>query len=287
MEFIKIILVVIICVGLSLFVAYKMVLFFSDENDKARTRKGRASQFFRGHMVNNEKERKLHNDQFNWEVFKTRMHAHLLPASIAVLMVVLIINTMIMPQREKEVVSDHPLFETQKPEIFPEPTEEEPKKRSALKNDEIHSWTDEKGKRYYTNSKITPEGTSRETPIIIRNNQILVPVIIGHQGRTIQANLLLDTGCTTTLLHPAITNVIQPEITGTGTMTVADGRKVPANFYRVDFIQVGPIIENNSTTTTTTYSMTRNEEHQGLLGMEFLKKHPYYIDMQRGVIRWM
>jgi hypothetical protein len=284
MEFIKLILLSIICISLSLFVAYKMVLFFSDENDKARTRRGRAKAFFHGNMMKNENERKLHNDQFNWEVFKTRIKTHLLPAAIAVLMVVLIINTMIMPRREKEVVAGTPIFETQKTEIFREP-EEEPTKRSALKNDEIHSWTDERGRRHYANSKITPEGTSRETAVIIKNNQVIVPVIIGHQGRTIQANLLLDTGCTTTLLHPTITNVIQPEITNTGTSTIADGSKIPTNFCRVDFIQVGPFIENNFTATT--YHVAGNEEHQGLLGMEFLKKHPYYVDMERSVIRWM
>jgi len=282
MEFLKLILVVIVCLGLSLFVAYKMVLFFSGENEKTRTRRGRAKRFFYSNMEKNEKERKLHNDQFNWEVFKTRIQAHLLPAAIAGLLVVLILNTMIAPRSNHEIIEnlDPPLFapaiEEQQPSMLPE---------TGLKNDEIHSWVDSAGIRHSKNSKITQEGTSRETPIIIKGNQIFVPVIIGHRGRTIKANLLLDTGCTTTLLHPTITEIIQPEITGKGTITVADGRKLPANFCRVDFIQVGPFIEDNSPTTT--YPVTGEEDHHGWLGMEFLKKHPYYLDMQRGVIRWM
>jgi hypothetical protein len=71
MEIIKLILILIICIGLSLFVAYKMILFFSEGNEKIRTRKGRAKEFFHGNMEKNDKERKLHNDQFNWEVFET------------------------------------------------------------------------------------------------------------------------------------------------------------------------------------------------------------------------
>ena len=294
MEFLKLILVFLVCVGLSLFVAYKMILFFSDENEKGNTRRGRAKKFFQNNLGKNEKERKLHNDQFNWEVFKTRMQAHLLPAAVAGLLVVVILNVMTKPThdapRTLQTTPNIPPPTTLQSDIIPIDLQTQPVGIAKQQPGTISSWNDKNGQKHYTNT--TPQDAlgqgstnDRETPVLIENNQVLVPVVIGHKGRSVKAYFLLDTGCTTTLLHQTITERIQPDITNTGTSTVADGRKIDTNFCRVDFIQVGPFTENNFTTTMN-YVAGENKYH-GLLGMEFLKKHPFQIDTQRRVILWM
>ncbi|MHB1015290.1 MAG: retropepsin-like aspartic protease [Desulfurivibrionaceae bacterium] len=297
MEFLKLILVVIVCVGLSLFGAYKMILFFSDENEKGNTRRGRAKKFFQNNMGRNEKERKLYNDQFNWEVFKTRMQAHVLPAAMAGLLVVVILNVMTKPTQDAtktqtgvQATPNIPPPAKPQSDIIPIDLQAQPVRVTQQQPSPISSWNDQNGQKHYTNT--TPQesqeqGTTnnRETPVLIENNQVLVPVVIGHKGRAVKAYFLLDTGCTTTLLYQTITERIQPDIINTGTSTVADGRKIETNFCKVDFIQVGPFTENNFTATTN--YVAGKDKYHGLLGMEFLKKHPFQIDTRHSVIRWM
>ncbi len=125
----------------------------------------------------------------------------------------------------------------------------------------------------------------RESPVIVRGNRVLVPVVIGHFGRKIQAHLLFDTGASFTILHQRIARRIMLAGTETREAVVVGGSRIPIRMAKVDFIQVGPYKIANAEV-----AIIRNQGpdqgHQGLLGMNILRNLDYNLDVDRGVIVW-
>jgi hypothetical protein len=280
----------IILIGaLTLFISYKLVLFFADE------KKRKAKKFFEEHKKERRECEKHIEDIFHDHLknrnslFNSRLRENVLPAIIALVFVGVVNSSLWMASKKQPPKSvSSPI--AQPAQMKPKPTLEieqlQPIIEMPQKQQEIYSWIDKNGVRHYENTQpATTKTNSRETPIIIENNQIFIPVVIGHNGKAVRAYFLLDTGCSVTLLHDEITEKIQPDIIGRGKSTVADGRQIESNYCRVDFIQVGPFTENNFTATT--YSVERQYKHFGLLGMGFLAKHPFQIDMNRNVIHWL
>jgi predicted aspartyl protease len=67
---------------------------------------------------------------------------------------------------------------------------------------------------------------------------------------------------------------------------VAGGGVIDAKGIRVEYLRVGPITQRDTQVVVLPQSNSAIE-HEGLLGISFLRHHKHTIDMQRQVIVWL
>ncbi len=159
----------------------------------------------------------------------------------------------------------------------------------------IYKWKDKDGTIHFSNTTYPLNNStlevkkelnhfSRETKYTYKGGTILIPVTITNNGRRETIKLILDTGCGTTQIHPDVVKRLRAKTTGYGKSFVADGRTIKKTYARVDSLQVGPFKEQNFKISTN--YIQKKHGIDGLLGMNFLRKHPFDIDTKRRVIRW-
>jgi predicted aspartyl protease len=127
--------------------------------------------------------------------------------------------------------------------------------------------------------------TPGETRVVVKGNQVLVPVLLGHAGREIEVLLLLDTGASITTIDRAALKKLPIETSEKARLLVPGGQTVDADLVRLGYLKVGPhkragleaaVIDHRGPAV----------DYQGLLGMNFLKDVTYRLDLKRRVIRW-
>jgi len=180
--------------------------------------------------------------------------------------------------------------------------------------DTIYTWTDENGVRHMSNFEpVEPSGKveilelkpmansggpaiqqakpekkspkSKGTKVKIINNHVIVPVTLSYQKRKIRANLLLDTGASTITLHRNTAKRLKVKNTRKGTIRVAGGESIDAEAVILDSVTVGPHTDKKLMAGIIDHSGPK-VDFDGLLGMNFLKNHPYSIDFKNQMLRW-
>ena len=97
---------------------------------------------------------------------------------------------------------------------------------------------------HFTGSRNSDADTF-ETTVIIRGNQVLVPVTLNYEGNQVEALLLLDTGASMIALHEEVARGLRIRDTQQGTAQVVGGKNIPFKLATLSFVQVGPVRVNN------------------------------------------
>lgn len=155
----------------------------------------------------------------------------------------------------------------------PEATEDTPAP-AALSDEELEPLTQE-----------DKAASKHQTPVEIVGNRVLVPVEVAMGNRIAKVSLLLDTGATTTVLHrQSITNLDLPS-GKRYRARVAGGGIVKSEKIRFRHINVGPFLIEKAHVMV--INLTGQElPFDGMLGMDFLRSHPYQIDFENELITW-
>lgn len=168
------------------------------------------------------------------------------------------------------------------------------KTQSISLSGKVFSWIDKNGLKHYSNTnypldnptlKVQTEINTENstTKISIKDGQIFIPVTFENNEKQITINMVLDTGSSHTNVPYKSLSRLDVTYTENTTSTLADGSKKHGMRAKVKMIKVGPNQEYNFLITGSKVAGSQNE---GLLGLDFLKKHPFKIDFDHNLIVW-
>lgn len=136
----------------------------------------------------------------------------------------------------------------------------------------------------YTGAKFEVLKQGRETQVIVGRDRVLVPVKIRSEGVERDLLLLLDTGATGLVVYQDAIPGLRMNNVKNSSAKLANGSQVHQLAGSVDSVSVGAAIARDFEINV--MQQVGEKDHQGLLGMNFLKNFHYTLDMNRKVIRW-
>jgi hypothetical protein len=124
-----------------------------------------------------------------------------------------------------------------------------------------------------------------ETPVKIRGNMVLVPVILGYGRNEIKTSMILDTGANVISIHEDVAEPLKIRDYRDTKVRVASGEILKAKMVELSYVKVGPHVKKNIDALLLDHQ-GRRAPYDGLLGTNFLRSFPHTIDFKKSVIRW-
>ncbi|WP_162301251.1 retropepsin-like aspartic protease family protein [Nitrincola tibetensis] len=122
------------------------------------------------------------------------------------------------------------------------------------------------------------------TPLTMRGNSVMLPVKVTLQGRTANTLMILDTGASSTAFHRDKLSRLPIDARPSGYAQVASGDLIETFSARFDRIEIGPYRIDGPRASIIDFQ--GSGAHDGLLGMDFLRRVDYRIDFEASQIIW-
>lgn len=125
------------------------------------------------------------------------------------------------------------------------------------------------------------------TRIVIKENQVHIPVTFNTGKGPIKAIMLLDTGASITCITEELAARLNIDENNSrpSTTHLADGSEIPIRLAIIDSIRVGNKLKAHLEIGIMR-KILHSEVHDGLLGIDFLNGFQYQVDLANGLIRW-
>lgn len=166
--------------------------------------------------------------------------------------------------------------------------EQEENAQSRMKQEDNTKLSDEKKKKEDEELAEIEKKKKLETlktPVVIENNQVLVPVTLMNSDKTVTAIMLLDTGANVTNITDSLAQQLNITDGRQSAARVANGSVVRTSRAIIKSMSVGPKSVKSPLITVMKHNGPKIR-FQGLLGQDFLKNFEYTIDYKTNHIIW-